>query len=88
MAVSKLRHAVDVFFETTKKGYDATYWIFVIIAGASIVTKLFGIGGAAASIVAFGCFYFFGRISIAREKRRAEEEKELAAKKRQAKKKT
>ena len=36
-------------------------WIFVIIAGAGIVTKLFGIGGAAASILAFVFFYLFGK---------------------------
>lgn len=61
---------------TAKKGYDAYYWIFVIIAGAGIVTKLFGIAGAGAAIVAFFAFYFLGRIAIKRDKRLALEAKQ------------
>jgi hypothetical protein len=76
---SKIRRVLDHFFATTKKGYDDTYWIFVIIAGAGIITKLFGIDGAAASILAFVFFYLFGRMSIRREKRIARE-KALAKK--------
>lgn len=53
----KLRNIIDAFFATTKKGYDDYYWIFVIIAGAGIVTKLFGIAGAGAAIVGFLAFY-------------------------------
>ncbi|MGD0729378.1 MAG: hypothetical protein ABR981_04855 [Candidatus Micrarchaeaceae archaeon] len=76
---SKLRNALDTFFITTKKGYDSYYWIFVIIAGAGIITKLFGIAGAGASIVGFLTFYILGRISIKRDKRLAKEK--LLAKK-------
>ena len=76
----RLRHAFDNFMATTKKGYDDTYWIIVIIAGAGIITKLFGIGGAAASIVAFLFFYFFGRISLKREQR-LKREKSLSGRK-------
>lgn len=68
-----MRKAFDVFYVTTKKGYDETYWIFVIIFGASVVTKLFGVTGLGASIIAFVCFYLLGRMSIRREKRLAEE---------------
>lgn len=70
---SHLRRAFDSFFATTKKGYDEYYWIFVIIAGAGIVTKLFGIAGAGAAIVAFLAFYVLGRLSMRKEKRLAEE---------------
>ena len=70
---SKFRKHLDHFFVTTKKGYDDTNWIFVIIAGAGVITKLFGVGGATASIIAFLLFYLFGRLSINREKRRAKE---------------
>ncbi len=70
---SKLRKILDVFYDTTKKGYTEYYWIFVIIAGAGVVTKLFGIAGAGAAVVAFLAFYFLGRISIRREKRLAKE---------------
>lgn len=70
---SKLRKAWDGFWETTKKGYEEYYWIFVIIAGAGIVTKLFGIAGVGAAIVAFLAFHFLGRIAIKKEKRRAKE---------------
>ncbi|MDE1825840.1 MAG: hypothetical protein KGH61_04765 [Candidatus Micrarchaeota archaeon] len=64
---SKLRGALHHFFATTKRGYDQTYWIFMIIAGASIVTKLFGIGGAGDSVIVFALFYIVGRLSISRE---------------------
>lgn len=77
MVASKTRKILDHFFATAKKGYDDTNWIFVIIAGAGIITKLFGIGGAAASLIAFLFFYFFGRMSIRREKR-IKKEKALA----------
>ncbi len=76
---SKIRRAFDVFYVTTKKGYDATYWVFVIIAGAGIITKLFGIAGAGASVLAFLFFYLFGKLSIKEEKRLARER--LASKK-------
>ena len=72
---SKVQKVLNHFFLTTKKGYDDTYWIFVIIAGAGIVTKLFGIGGLAAAIIAFIFFYLFGRMSIRRERKIAEEKK-------------
>lgn len=72
---SRFVKAIDNFLDTTKKGYDETYWIFVIIFGAGIVTALFGIAGTAAVLVIFIFFYFMGRISIRREKRRAEERK-------------
>lgn len=70
---SKFTRVMDHFLATTKKGFDNTYWIFTIIAGAGIVTKLFGIGGAVASILAFSFFYVFGRMSIRRERRLAKE---------------
>jgi hypothetical protein len=73
---SKFTKAFDNFLATTKKGFDSTYWIFTIIAGAGIVTKLFGIGGAVTSILAFSFFYFFGRVSIRREKRLEKERKQ------------
>lgn len=66
---SGFKAAFHRFFAVTKKGYDDYYWIFVIIASASIVTKLFGLTGAGASIVAFLAFYVLGRLSISREKR-------------------
>ena len=66
---SKIRKVLDHFFMVTKKGYDDTNWIFVIIAGAGIITKLFGVSGLAASIIAFMLFYIFGVMSIKREKR-------------------
>jgi hypothetical protein len=72
----KVRRALDIFYMTTKKGYDDYYWIFVIVAGPGIVTKLFGIDGAAAAIIAFICFYILGRLAIRREKRFAEEKLE------------
>ena len=75
-----LRRAFDHFYDTTKKGYNEISWIIAIIAGASIVTGLFGIGGAGASVVAFALFYFFGRISVKREER-LEKEKLLEKKK-------
>lgn len=80
MAVSKLRHSLDIFFETAKKGYDNTYWIIVIIAGAGVITKLFGVGGAVASVIAFIFFYLAGVMSIRREKR-LKKEKAKAKKK-------
>jgi hypothetical protein len=70
---SKFHRAVDHFLVVTKKGYDDTNWIFVIIAGAGIITKLFGIGGLAAAVVAFLLFYIFGKLSIRRDKLRAKE---------------
>lgn len=70
---SKLRMVLDHFFMTAKKGYDEYYWIFVIIAGAGIITKLFGIGGAAAAIIGFVAFYILGRAAIRRDKRLAKE---------------
>jgi hypothetical protein len=70
---SKIRKAVDHFLVVTKKGYDDTNWIFVIIAGAGVITKLFGVGGLAAAIIAFLLFYIFGRMSLKREKRIAME---------------
>ena len=76
---SKLTLVFDHFLDTCKKGYDSTAWIFTIIAGAGIITKLFGIGGAAASIVAFLLFYIFGRMSMKREKRLAKERKRVKA---------
>lgn len=75
-----VRNAFNHFFTVTKKGYDDYYWIFVIIAGAGIVTKLFGVAGAGAAIVAFLAFYFLGRMSVRREKRIARE-KAIEAKK-------
>lgn len=70
--VSKVRIVLDHFLMVTKKGYDDTNWIFVIIAGAGVITKLFGVSGLAASIIAFFLFYIFGRMSIKRDKRIAE----------------
>lgn len=69
----ELRKVWDNFFITAKRGYDSYYWIFVILAGASIVTKLFGIAGAGAAIIAFLAFYFLGRFSIKKEKLLAKE---------------
>lgn len=71
---AKFRKVWNHFFMVTKKGYDDTNWIFMIIAGAGIITKLFGIGGAVAAIIAFALFYLFGRMGLRREKRLAEEE--------------
>jgi hypothetical protein len=70
---SGFKAAFHRFFAVTRKGYDDYYWIFVIIAGAGIITKLFGITGAGASIVGFVAFYVLGRLSIRREKKLKEE---------------
>jgi hypothetical protein len=72
----ELERSFDHFLVTTKKGYDETNWIIVIIVGAGIITNLFGIGGAAAAIVAFFYFYFCGRLSMIREKRLAKLKRE------------
>lgn len=47
---------------STKKGYDKTYWIFVIIASAAVVTQVFGISGMLASVVVFAFFYYIGKL--------------------------
>jgi hypothetical protein len=73
---SKIRKLLDHFFLVTKKGYDDTNWIFAIILGAGLITKFFGVGGAAASIVGFIFFYIFGRMSMKRDKRIAKEKAE------------
>ncbi len=67
--MADLREKIDNFFTVAKKGYDSTYWIFVIVASAAVITKLFGVSGIVASVLAFFCFYIFGRISLRREKR-------------------
>ncbi len=79
---SRAQKIFDHFFSTTKKGFDETYWIFAIIAGAGIVTKLFGVGGLVASILAFASFYLFGRLTVRREIRIAKETEEEKKKQR------
>lgn len=78
MARSKMIKIIDNFISTAKKGYDSTYWIFVVIASGAIFTKFFGIGGTAATIITFVFFYLFGRISIRREKIIAKEKADSA----------
>jgi hypothetical protein len=70
---SRFRRALDHFFITTKKGYDEYYWIFVIVAGAGVITKIFGVAGFGASVLAFLLFYMLGRAAMRREKRLARE---------------
>jgi membrane associated rhomboid family serine protease len=65
-----------IFFITTRRRYDETSWVFYVIGGASLITAFFGIVGAGAAIVAFLFFYFYGRVSNRREKRKTERKAE------------
>lgn len=66
-----IRDKIDHFFETAKRGYDDTYWIFMVIAAGAVITKLFGIGGFAAVVLAFVGMYILGLLTIKHEKRRS-----------------
>lgn len=67
--MSTLIEKLDYFFLVTKKGYDDYAWVFIIIGSGAVITKLFGISGTTAVILAFICLYFLGRIGIRRDKR-------------------
>jgi hypothetical protein len=66
-----LRDRLDHFFVVTKKGYDDNVWIFILIGSGAVITKLFGISGTTAVLLAFVCFYVLGRLSLRSEKRLA-----------------
>lgn len=56
------RSRISHFLVTAKRGYDSTYWIFVLIGSAAVLNQLFGIAGAGAVLIVFLFFYWMGRI--------------------------
>lgn len=48
---------------TAKYGYDTTYWIFVLVGSAAVLTQIFGMAGATAVIAIFIFFYCIGRLN-------------------------
>ena len=73
------KYYISDFLRTTKRGYDATYWIFVLIGSAAVLNQLFGIAGAGAVIIVFLFFYYAGRIHLSITTRRAAHENSDAA---------
>ncbi len=69
MPKSRIRN----FLNTAKQGYDATYWIFVLIGAAAILQNQFGIAGSVSVIVIFFFFYWMGRIHFKLQERDSRE---------------
>ncbi len=87
-----LRDKLWHFWMTAKYGYDTTYWIFVVLGSAAVLTQVFGIAGTTAVIVVFLFFYYVGTVNkraVERyEIRKKAENRKLNARQANAKRKT
>jgi fatty acid desaturase len=77
MILMSFKDSLRRFMVLTKRGYDSTYWIFVLIGAAAVLTKLFGMAGIAAVVVVFLFFYLAGRMHLRLEPTLTEEENRL-----------